>query len=62
MGLRPRDVDNALSKSLTNNSEDSGDLVNRGLLYPWDVNILLGILREYLIYLLLGKPVAWPSF
>jgi hypothetical protein len=51
-------MDNILSKSLTNNSEDSGNSADKGPLYPWDINILLGILREYLIYLLLGKLVA----
>jgi hypothetical protein len=54
----PRDVNNALSKSLTNDLEDSGNLVDKGPLYPWDEDTLLGILREYPIYLLLGKPVA----
>jgi hypothetical protein len=39
-------------------SEDSGDSVNRGLLYLEDYDLLSGIPREYLIYLLLGKLVA----
>jgi hypothetical protein len=51
-------MDDALSRSLTNDSEDSGDLVDRGPLYPQDIDTLAGIPREYPIYLLLGKPAA----
>jgi hypothetical protein len=34
LGLRPRDMDDALSRSSTNDSEDSGDSVDGGPLYP----------------------------
>jgi hypothetical protein len=58
MGLRLRDINNALSRDSTEDLEDLGDLVNGGLLYPKDYNSLLGIPREYPVYLLLGKPAA----
>jgi hypothetical protein len=40
------------------NLEDSRDLVNKGLLYLKDYNLLSNIPREYLIYLPLGKLIA----
>ena len=61
-GITPRDVNDALSRSLTEDSEDSGDSVDGGPMYPQDQDMLSGIPREYPIYPPLGKPAAWPSF
>jgi hypothetical protein len=60
IGIILRDINNTLEKrnSSIKDIKDSGDLVNKGLLYLEDYDLLFSIPREYLIYLPLGKLIA----